>query len=203
MRRDRQMAQRSGLRQARSEHRPPRYRTRHADVDRAGDARLCRTPLRSDHRRRLCAGADHGERRERLSEHSFRHRRRCQRVAQRRLAGFQGARRLVPGRPARGQGFQDRDSRLSRRDGHRAHPSLREGLRRGRPLGESEHPHHPELRRRHRHRLEQSRERARSSRSRKSARARMSSSRRRAIPASAPSTRSSRRAPSTAARRIL
>ena len=48
------------------------------------------------------------------------------------------------------QGVQDRDARLSRRHGHPADPSLREGLRRGRALGEPEHPRHPELRRRHR-----------------------------------------------------
>ena len=62
-------------------------------------------------------------------------------------------------------------ARLSRRHGHRPDSPLRQGLRRRRAIGESEHPRHPELRRRHRRRLEQSRARARSSRWRRSARA--------------------------------
>ena len=81
---------------------------------------------------------------------------------------------------------------ISRRHGHRADSPLREGLRRGREVGEPEHPRHSELRRRHRRRLEQSRERARSWRWRRFPRAPTSSSRPPAIRAWARSMPSKR-----------
>jgi basic membrane protein A len=57
-----------------------RHRTRDTKRHRARDARLCRTQLRSDHRRRLRSSADHGAGRERLSKHSVRDHRRCQQL---------------------------------------------------------------------------------------------------------------------------
>ena len=116
-------------------HRFARHRAGYAERDRARDARLCRTQFRSDYRCRFRAGPDHGACRQRLSAHPVCNHRRRQQVTKRRLFNLQRAGRLVSRRHTRGEGFEDRHDRFSRRHGHRSDSSFRKRLRGRREIG--------------------------------------------------------------------
>ena len=93
-------------------------------------------------------------RRERLSVLELRHHRWSEPAAERRIAHFQRARRLLSCRHDCRHDVENRDDRFSRRYGYSTDPQIRSRIRRRREGSQSEDPRHPELHRRDRFRLE-------------------------------------------------